>query len=93
MAQVSIKIKIGDRELPMKVEQAEESILRQAGKNINDKLKKFKEQYLIDDKELLLTMAAFEMAVDELKNEKSTDINDNYFENKLSNIEKLLENV
>jgi cell division protein ZapA len=93
MAQVSIKIKIGDRELPMKVEQNEEPLLRQAGKNINDKLKKFKEQYLIDDKELLLTMAAFEIAVDELKNENSSHSKDSYFENKLSNIEKLLENV
>lgn len=93
MTQVSIKIKIGDRELPMKVEQQEEALLRQAGKDINDKLKKYREQYLIDDKELLLTMASFELAVDNLKNDKSTVGKSSYFEEKLSNIEKLLENV
>ena len=93
MAEVSIKIKIGERELPMKVEQSEEAMLRQAGKNINEKLKNFREQYLIDDKELLLTMVAYNFAVDNLKSENSTTSKSTYFEEKLSSLEKMLESI
>lgn len=93
MTEVSIKIKIGERELPMKVAQSEEPILRQAGKLVNDKLKHYSEQYLIDDKELLLTMAAFDSSVEKLKSELSSQNKESYFENKLSSIEKLLESI
>ena len=41
---LSIKIKIGDREYPMKVKPEEEQRVRNAGKAINEKLRSFRDQ-------------------------------------------------
>ena len=39
MKELSIKIKIADREYPMKVDAADEEKIRLAGKKINEKIK------------------------------------------------------
>lgn len=67
---LSIKIKIGDREYPMKVKPDEEARVRNAGKLINEKLRAYREQFGIDDKEDLLAMVAFDSMVAKLKNEE-----------------------
>ena len=54
MNELSIKIKIGNREYPMKVAADEEAKIREAGKKINEKLKSYQEQFGIDDKQDLL---------------------------------------
>jgi len=50
MDELSIKIKIADREYPMKVKRHEEERVRAAGKLINEKLKSYREQFGLDDK-------------------------------------------
>ena len=71
MDELSIKIKIGDREYPMKVKRHEEERVRAAGKLINDKLKSYREQFGLDDKQDLLAMTAFECLVEKLAAEES----------------------
>jgi cell division protein ZapA len=58
MEDLSIKIKIADREYPMKVKLTDEERVRMAGKLINEKIKSYREQFGIDDKQDLLAMAA-----------------------------------
>jgi hypothetical protein len=51
MDELSVKIKIADREYPMKVKRKDEEKVRAAGKIINEKLKHYRDQFGIDDKQ------------------------------------------
>jgi len=70
MDNLSIKIKIADREYPMKVKPEDEEKVRNAGKLITERLRSYREQFGIDDKQDLLAMVAFDCVVDKLEMEK-----------------------
>ena len=70
MEELSIKIRIADREYPMKVKRADEERVRTAGKLINEKLKSYREQFGIDDKQDLLAMVAFDSLVEKMTSEE-----------------------
>lgn len=63
MDELSIRIRIADREYPMKVKREEEERVRAASKWINERLKAFKDQFGTDDKQDLLAMVAFDSMV------------------------------
>lgn len=67
MALLSVKIKIGDREYPMRVDSDDEERIRLAGKNVNEKMRQYSSNFGIHDKQDLLAMVAFETMVDKLK--------------------------
>ena len=71
MEDLSIKIKIADREYPMKVKRKDEERIRSAGKVINEKIKHYREQFGIDDKQDLLAMVAFDCLVDKMADEEN----------------------
>lgn len=74
METLSIKIKIGDREYPMKVKAEDEARIRRAGKLINDKLKRYREEFGLDDRQDLLAMVAFDCMVETMElNEVSSE--------------------
>ncbi len=89
MNKLSIKIKIADREYPMKVSLEEEERIRKAGKIVNEKIKLFKSQFGIDDKQDLLAMVAFDALVERLKTEGST-VDDKLLQEKLAGLNNLL---
>lgn len=90
MGELSIKIKIADREYPMKVEASEEERIRKVGKVINENIKTYREQYGINDKQDLLAMVAFDAIVQNFEKEKSQrDMEDNLTE-KVSHLNKLI---
>lgn len=89
MDKLSIKIKIADREYPMKVEQEEEERIRRAGKMVNDKIKLFKSQFGIDDKQDLLAMVAFDTLVERMKVEGG-NANDQLLQEKISGLNHLI---
>lgn len=64
---LSIRIKIGDREYPMKVKAEDEAKIRRAGKLINDKIKRYREEFGLDDKQDLLAMVAFDSMVESME--------------------------
>ena len=70
MSELSIKIRIAEREYPMRVKEEEEERLRIVGKLLNERLKFFKDQFGIQDKQDLLAMVAFETMVEKLKLEE-----------------------
>ena len=90
MENLSIKIKIGDREYPMKVKPEEEQRVRHASKRINEKLREYREQFGIDDKEDLLAMVAFDCLVLLMKNEEQSTEMDSNTEKRLNQLEHLI---
>ena len=51
----------------MKVKPEDEENVRKAGKIINERIKSYREQFGIDDKQDLLAMVAFDSLVDKLQ--------------------------
>jgi cell division protein ZapA len=66
MEELSIRIKIADREYPMKVKSQDEEKVRSASRLINERLKTYKDQFGIDDKQDLLAMVAFDSLVEKM---------------------------
>ena len=72
MEELSIRIKIADREYPMKVDADDEETIRLAGKKINEKIKLYRDQFGIDDKQDLLAMVAFDSLYEKIQSEASS---------------------
>lgn len=90
MEKLSIKIKISDREYPMKVDPEDEENIRKAGKIINERLRAYREKFGIDDKQDLMAMVAFDSTVEKLRSEgKSHEIDDN-LEQKLASLNQII---
>jgi len=70
MGELAIKIRIAEREYPMRVKEEEEERIRVVGKILNERLRFFKDQFGIQDKQDLLAMVAFETMVEKLKLEE-----------------------
>ncbi len=87
---LSIKIKIGDREYPMKVKPEEEQRVRNAGKLINEKLRSFKSQFGIDDKEDLLAMVAFDCMIAKMKVENEVESIDSTTSDQLDQLDNII---
>lgn len=90
MDHLSIKIKIADREYPMKVKSDDEEKVRNAGKLINEKLRSYREQFGIDDKQDLLAMVAFDSVVDKLETEKQEKETDDSVIQKINHLNHLV---
>jgi cell division protein ZapA len=87
---LSIKIKIADREYPMKVAADNEESIRMAGKVINDKIKNYREQFGIDDKQDLLAMVAFDCVVEKMHIDSNQSESDTYVIEKLNSLNNLI---
>lgn len=90
MRELSIKIKIADREYPMTVKADEEERIRKAGKLINERLKSYREKFGIDDKQDLLSMVAFDALIDRLSIEDNKHGADESVLNKIKSIDHLI---
>ena len=74
----------------MKVRPDEEQRVRSASKQINEKLRVYREQFGIDDKEDLLAMVAFDCLVSLMKNEEQSTAIDSNTEDRLTQLENLI---
>lgn len=90
MEKLSIKVKIADREYPMKVDIKDEENIRKAGKIINERLRSYRERFGIDDKQDLLAMVAFDSTVEKLKVEGETHQMDDTVEHKIEKLNQLI---
>jgi cell division protein ZapA len=89
---LSIKLNIANRIYPMKIERNSEEYIRNAVKNIEDRLKFFEDNYAIKDKQDILAMCLIEYASKfEKLNEKKVG-EDHGFKDKLKEIESILTN-
>ena len=90
MEELSVKIKIADREYPMKVKRTEEEKVRAAGKLINEKIKHYREQFGLDDKQDLLAMVAFDCLVDKMADNDKPQIIDQTVIEKVKQLNQLV---
>lgn len=90
MAELSIKIKIGNREYPMRVKAEDEERIRKAGKILNEKIKHYQNQFGIDDLQDLISMVAFDCVVEKLKREESTEVSDDFALRELTKLNQLI---
>ncbi len=92
MNSLSIKIKIDNREYPIKVTAEEEERLRKAGKAINAEIDQFKTQFGIEDKQDILSMVLFKTYVERLEMEEKLHKNSHEVNNQLNHLNSLLSN-
>jgi cell division protein ZapA len=90
MDQLSIRIKIADREYPMKVKRDDEEKIRRAAKLINERIRNYKEQYGIDDKQDLLAMVAFDCVVDGISHNQDQNESDKSIADKINQLNHLV---
>ena len=93
MSELSIKIRIADRDYPMRVDVQDEERLRLAGRLLGDKLREFREGYGIQDKQDLLAMVALATMADQLKVSKEKDGTDAALTERLARFDELLSGV
>ncbi|HYH55988.1 MAG TPA: cell division protein ZapA [Anseongella sp.] len=77
MGEISIKINIGDRVYPLKVEMQEEEQIRKAAKNVNEHMRSLQQMYDVRDKQDLLSMSLLHYASAALKYDDKKIIEDN----------------
>ncbi|MEQ9402789.1 MAG: cell division protein ZapA [Cyclobacteriaceae bacterium] len=90
MAELSIKIRIGNREYPMKVKAADEERIRRAGKLLNEKIKNYQSQFGIDDTQDLTAMVAFDCLVEKIKREETSETSDDFALGELTRLNQLI---
>ena len=93
MSDLSIKIRIADRDYPMRVSPLEEERLRLAGRQLSERIKEFREQYGIQDKQDLLAMIALSTMADGLKVSKEKDGTDAALTERLTRLDNLLSSL
>ena len=88
---LSIKLHIANRIYPMKIERKSEEYVRNAVKQIENRLKFYEENYAIKDQQDLLAMCLIEYA-SKFESLNSNDIiKDDGLTDKLNSIEKMLD--
>jgi cell division protein ZapA len=89
--EISIKVNIGDRQYPLRINTDEEEKVRKAAKIINEKVGFYLDNFSVKDKQDALAMAALEFATDSMSaSSKVTDIEDNT-KSKLQFLESLID--
>ena len=90
MDKLSIKLHVANRIYPMKIERKSEEFIRNAIKQIEERLKFYEENYAIKDKQDLLAMCLIEYAskFESVNNEKV--VGDDGLNEKLAKIDSLL---
>ena len=90
MDELSVKIKIADREYPMKVKRLEEERVRAAGKIINEKIKQYRDKFGIDDKQDLLAMVSFDCLIEKITSDETHHVIDKAVFEKVSQLNHLV---
>jgi cell division protein ZapA len=93
MSELSIKLKIGNREYPMKVKAEDEERIRKAGKILNEKVKSYRERFNLEDNQDLLAMVAFDCQVEKMKNEETLESTDDYALGQIKNLNQMISNA
>jgi len=92
MGEISIKINIADRVYPLRVDTAEEEIIRHAAKLINEKVKELQDSYTVRDKQDLLSMCVLQYATGMLKAERQVQTQAQCLEQSVHDLDQLLSN-
>ncbi len=70
MGDLSLRLKIANKEYPLKVKSEQEENVREAAHWVNERIRTFRNKFSIEEKEDLLAMVAFDCAMSGLKDKK-----------------------
>ena len=87
---ININVLIADRPYPLKIKKAEDEDVRNAAREINEKVKKFQQVYAAKDKQDYLAMSALMYAVQNIENQRKTISSTSSFEDELLKLEETL---
>jgi cell division protein ZapA (FtsZ GTPase activity inhibitor) len=87
---ININVIIADRPYPLKIKASEEEDVRNAAREINEKVKHFQQVYAAKDKQDYLAMSALMYAVQNIENQRKTQNVATDFEDELSKLEQIL---
>lgn len=87
---ININVIIADRPYPLKIKKAEEEDVRNAAREINEKVKQFQQVYAAKDKQDYLAMSALMYAVQNIENQRKTISSASSFEDELKKLEETL---
>jgi cell division protein ZapA (FtsZ GTPase activity inhibitor) len=90
---ISIKVNIADTVFPLKVKMEAEEHIRKAVDLINNKLISYTNQFGLKDKSSALSMCALELTSEFLSADTQKDLEINRLEQKIAEIEQMLENI
>jgi cell division protein ZapA len=90
MTELSIRIKIGDREYPMRVNAEDEEKIRRAGRLINERLGVYKNRFGIQDMQDLLAMVAFDGVIEAMSSNQENSASSHLVEERLDQLNQLL---
>lgn len=91
--EISIKVSIGDRNYPLKINAAEEEQVRRAARLINEKAKFYRENFSVKDKQDALALTALEFATEALQMARNAGNTHSFIESGLSKLEALIDSV
>jgi cell division protein ZapA (FtsZ GTPase activity inhibitor) len=87
---VQINVTVSDRIYPLRVSEKEKEEVLKAVKLVNEKIREYQRMYDGKDKQDYLAMVLLLFAVEHMKNQKKTIIEDTGFEQKLLELEQIL---
>ena len=90
MKELSIKLRIANREYPMRISSEDEERIRRAGRVLNEKIQSYKERFGIEDHQDLLAMVAFDCQSERMKDEKIKEVIYISSIEKIQNLNKLI---
>ena len=90
MSELSIKLRIGNREYPMRIKAEDEERIRRAGRILNEKAQTYKERFGIDDQQDLLAMVAFDCQNEKMKDDEGKNDGDASTFEKIKNLNQLI---
>lgn len=93
MDELSIRIRIANREFPMRVAPEEETRVRKAAKMVNEQMHAYSEQFGIQDPQDLLAMVAFDSLVSQMKTTENLESTEKNHAFSLKEIDSILTNV
>ncbi len=91
---ISIKIKILDKEYPLRIPASEEELYRSAGKELNDRCRELRENYQNRaDKQDILSMVSFVAMVEKAKLEQEKNALQDTVNQKIGSLHKLFDST
>ena len=90
MDELTITVHIAERPYRLKVRRDEEEVVRQAVKEINDKIKGYSNTYAFNDKQDLLAMTALHFGTMSIRLNQEKELRENEVVQKLEALQELL---
>ena len=90
---LSIRLKIADRDYPMQVTATEEAKVRAVGREINQAIKSYRDEFQIDNHQDLLAMFAIDCMMKKNGVEREKNDLQNIVLQKINDLDKLLNTV